>query len=268
MSVDVAPQKDHTWTGDLRLVVHQVRYEQKAFWINKTGAMFTIGFSVIFLIMLGATNGTQTISYLDNITNDQYYVPGFIAYGIMAACFSMLTSNLVTRRETGLLKRLRLTPLPAWALLSAIFLSTAIVALVQAAVLLVIGRFGYGVAFPRAWLAFLIVVVVGIACFTAMGVAISSVIPNQETAGPVTSVAFFVLLFLSGLWFPLPPHSGLETFSTFFPVRHFLTAVRAPFEQQAGMSAWPWHDLGIVAIWGVVAGFIALRKFRWSPHRG
>jgi len=43
VSVDVAPQKDHTWTGDLRLVVHQVRYEQKAFWINKTGAMFTIG---------------------------------------------------------------------------------------------------------------------------------------------------------------------------------------------------------------------------------
>jgi len=76
----VAPTKDHTTRGDLRLVAHQVRYEQKAFWINKTGAMFTIGFSVIFLVMLGATNGTQTISYLGNITNDQYYVPGFIAY--------------------------------------------------------------------------------------------------------------------------------------------------------------------------------------------
>jgi ABC-2 type transport system permease protein len=259
--------RDHTLASDLRLVVHQVRYEQKAFWINKTGAMFTIGFSVIFLIMLGATNGTQTISYLGNITNDQYYVPGFIAYGIMAACFSMLTSNLVTRRETGLLKRLRLTPLPAWALLSSIFLSTAIVAIVQAGVLLVIGRLGYGVAFPSEWWAFLLVLAVGIASFTAMGVALSSVIPNQETAGPVTSVAFFVLLFLSGLWFPLPPHSGLEKFSNFFPVRHFLIAVRAPFEQQPGMTAWPWRDLLIVAAWGAVAAFIALRRFRWSPHR-
>jgi ABC-2 type transport system permease protein len=245
-----------------------VIFEQKAFWINKTGAMFTIGFSVIFLIMLGATNGTETISYLGNITNDQYYVPGFIAYGVMAACFSMLTSNLVTRRETGLLKRLRLTPLPAWTLLSSIFLSTAIVALAQALVLLVIGRFGYGVALPRQWTAFVVVLVVGIACFTAMGVAVSSALPNQETAGPVTSVAFFVLLFLSGLWFPLPPHSGLEKFSSFFPVGHFLNAVRAPFEQQAGVAAWPWRDLGIVALWGLVAAFVALRKFRWSPHRG
>ena len=268
MSVDVVAPKQRIWRRDLRLVIHQVRYEQKAFWINKTGAMFTIGFSVIFLIMLGATNGTQTISYLGNITNDQYYVPGFIAYGIMAACFSMLTSNLVTRRETGLLKRLRLTPLPAWALLTSIFLSTAIVALVQAAVLLVIGRLGYGVAFPRQWLAFLVVLIVGIASFTAMGVAISSLLPNLETAGPVMSVAFFVLLFLSGLWFPLAPGSGLEKFSTFFPVRHFLVAVRAPFEQQTGSSAWPWADLGVVAIWGVVAAIIAVRKFRWSPHRG
>jgi len=96
VSIDVGARRNHTWRGDLRLVVHQVRYEQKAFWINKTGAMFTIGFSVIFLVMLGATNGHQTISYLGNITNDQYYVPGFIAYGIMAACFSMLTSNLVS----------------------------------------------------------------------------------------------------------------------------------------------------------------------------
>ena len=225
MSVDVGREGTTLDAVTFVSCVHQVRYEQKAFWINKTGAMFTIGFSVIFLCMLGATNGTQTISYLDNITNDQYYVPGFIAYGIMAACFSMLDEQPrePTRDRTAQ--------------------ATAPHAIAGVGVALGdLSQYrdrradpGGGVTghrsirlrrghFPR-WLAFLIVVVVGIACFTAMGVAISSVIPNQETAGPVTSVAFFVLLFLSGLWFPLPPHSGLETFSTFFPVRHFLIAV-------------------------------------------
>lgn len=267
MSVITPPRKDHTRTSDLRLVLHQVRYEQKAFWINKVGALFTIGFSVLFLVMLGATNGKQTISYLGNITNDDYYVPGFIAYGIMSACFSMLTVNIVVRRETGLLKRLRLTPLPTWALLVSIFISTAIVAVAQVVVLLLIGRFGYAVPFPREWLAFLFVIAVGIASFTAMGMAISSVIPNQETAGPVTSVAFFVLLFLSGLWFPLQASSGLAKFSNFFPVRHLLLAVRAPFEQQPGVSPWAWHDLGIVVAWGIVAAVVAMRRFRWSPHR-
>jgi len=177
--------------------------------------MFTIGFSVIFLIMLGATNGTQTISYLDNITNDQYYVPGFIAYGIMAACFSMLTSNLVTRRETGLLKRLRLTPLPAWALLSAIFLSTAIVALVRRRC------YWSSVVSVTAW------------PFLARGWRSSSWScgyrvfyrhgrrhqfgdpePGDRRTGDERRL--FCPALLVGLWFPLPPHSVWRRFPRSF----------------------------------------------------
>jgi len=266
-TVDTRESDPKSVKKDLRLVLHQVKYEQMAFWVNRTGAIFTIGFSVLFLVLLGATNGSQTISSLHNITNDQFYVPGFAAYGVMSACFTMLAINLVTRRETGLLKRLRLSPLPTWALLAAIYISTAIVAVSQVAVILVIGRLGYGVQFPTNWLALGLVLVVGIACFTAMGVAISSVIPNQETAGPVMSIAFFLLLFLSGLWFPISPTSGLATFSKFFPVYHLLQAMAAPFQLQPGVSAWAWGDLGIIALWGVGCGLIALRRFRWSPRR-
>ena len=114
--------------ADIRLVAHQVRYEQMAFWINRAGAIFTVGFSVLFLVLLGASAGNSRISYLGNIRLVQYYVPGFVAYGVMAACFDMLATILVVRRETGLLKRLRLSPLPTWVLLVSIFVSTMIVA--------------------------------------------------------------------------------------------------------------------------------------------
>ncbi len=253
--------------GDVRLVAHQVRYEQLAFWLNRVGAIFTVGFSVVFLVLLGASAGDQRIRLLGDIKLVQYYVPAFVAYGVMAACFNMLAINLVVRRETGLLKRLRLSPMPTWALLTSIFVSTAIVALVQVILLLIIGRLGYAVHLPQAWAAFVVVLVVGIASFVAMGVAMSTVIPNQESAGPVTSIVFFVLLFLSGLWFPLAPHSGLAKFANYFPVRHFIVAVFAPFEFKPGPSPWPWHDLLIVAIWGAVSAVVALRRFRWSPQR-
>ena len=252
---------------DLRLVARQVRFEQLAFWLNRVGAAFTIGFSVVFLVMLGATAGTSRVSYLGNIELIQYYVPGFVAYGVMAACFTTLSIILVVRRETGLLKRLRLSPLPAWALLAAIFLSTMIVALVQVIVLLLIGRFGYGVHFPQSVGAFVFALLVGIFSFTAMGVAISTVIPNQDTAGPLTSTVFFVMLFLSGLWFPIKANSGLAKFSSYFPVRHFLIAVLLPFNSVPGTSPWAWHDLLVVGVWGVAAAFIAVRRFRWAPWR-
>jgi ABC-2 type transport system permease protein len=253
--------------GDLRLVVRQVRFEQLAFWLNRLGAVFTIGFSVVFLVMLGATAGNSRVSYLGNIKLVQYYVPGFVAYGVMAACFTTLSIILVVRRETGLLKRLRLSPLPAWALLAAIFASTAIVAVLQVVALLVIGRFGYGVHFPYSPVAFVVALLVGIVSFTAMGVAMSTLIPNQDSAGPLTSTVFFVVLFLSGLWFPLKANSGLAKVSAYFPVRHFLVAVLSPFDRLPGTSPWAWHDLLVVAIWGALSAIVALRRFKWSPRR-
>jgi ABC-2 type transport system permease protein len=251
----------------LRLVAHQVRYEQLSFWVNRVGAVFTVGFSVVFLVLLGSSAGNSRVTYLGNIKLIQYYVPAFVAYGVMAACFTTLAITLVVRRETGLLKRLRLSPLPTSVLLASIFVSTMIVALVQVVLLLLIGRFGYSVPFPPALGALVVVLVVGIASFSAMGVAMSTAIPNQESAGPVTSIVFFVLLFLSGLWFPLSAHSGLAKFSNYFPVRHFLLAVSAPFEAQRGVSPWQWHDLLIVAIWGVVGTVVAIRRFHWAPRR-
>jgi ABC-2 type transport system permease protein len=257
-----------SWLSDGRMVAHQVRYEQIAFWRNRIGAIFTVGFSVVFVVLLGTSAGTSRVAYLGNIRLIQYYVPGFVAYGVMAACFNTLCITLVVRRETGLLKRLRLSPLPTWALLSAIFVSTAVVAMIEVALTLAIGRIAFHVHLPQEAGAFLLTLLVGVVSFTALGVAMSTFVPNQEAAGPVTSVVFFVLLFLSGLWFPLHASSGLAQFSSWFPLRRFIVAVFLSFDSQRGVSPWAWSDLLVVAAWGLAAVVIAARRFRWSPHRG
>jgi ABC-2 type transport system permease protein len=251
--------------SDLRLVGQQIYYEQLSFWLNPIGAVFTIGFPLVFLILLGASAGSSRVKILGNIKLIQYYVPGFVAFGVMSACFTTLAIVLVNRREEGLLKRLRLSPLPAWALLGSVFASTLLVAFVQVIVLLAVGRLGFGVHLPTNIGAFVVAVVVGGLSFTALGAAISTLIPNPDAAGPVTNVVFFVLLFLAGLWFPIKAGSGLAQFSSFFPIRHFIVAVFAPFNP--GASPWAWHDLLIVAIWGVVACAFAVWRFRWAPYR-
>ena len=106
--------------SDLPLVARQVWFEQLSFWLNPIGALMTIAFSVIFLILLGATAGTSTVSAYGHIKLIDYYVAGFCAYGVMAACFTILAISLVNRREMGLLKRLRLSPLPTWMAMSAV----------------------------------------------------------------------------------------------------------------------------------------------------
>jgi ABC-2 type transport system permease protein len=253
--------------GDLRLVARQVYYEQLNFWLNPVAAVFTLGFSVVFLILLGASTGNSHNRTIGGLLVIQYYVPGFIAYGVMATCFNSLSTSLVVRRETGLLKRARLAPLPTWALISAIFLSTLAICLIQVVVLLLIGKFGYHVHFPTNWGAFALALAIGAVSFTALGVAVSTFIPNQEAGGPVVSVVFFVLLFLSGLWYPISPHSGLAQFSSYFPVRHMILAVFAPFDLTRTGSPWAWHDYLVMGIWGVAGVFASFRRWSWSPRR-
>jgi ABC-2 type transport system permease protein len=256
-----------TWASDLRKVASQVRYEQLAFWRNRVGAIFTVGFSVIFVVLLGATAGSSRITYLDGVRLVQYYTVGFVAYGVMAACFSTLCISLVVRRETGLLKRLRLSPLPAWALLAAIFVSTAVVAAAEVVLTLAIARGAFAVEMPRHVGAFVLVLLVGVVSFTALGVAMSTLVSNQEAAGPVTNVVFFVLLFLSGLWYPFKPGSALAQFSSWFPLRRFIEAVYASFGVQRGVSPWAWSDLLVMAVWGLAGVVVAVRRFRWAPWR-
>jgi ABC-2 type transport system permease protein len=76
-----------------------------------------------------------------------------------------------------------------------------------------------------------------------------------------------LLIAFSGLYFAIPPHSGLAQFGNFFPIRHLILAIFAPFNEQAGVSPWAWHDLGVIAIWGVAGAVVALRRWEWAPRR-
>jgi ABC-2 type transport system permease protein len=254
--------------GDLKLVLRQVGYEQLTFWLNPIGAVFTIVFSTVFLLILEATAGHSTVSSLGGIKLIEYYVPGFVAYGIMSSCYNIQAITMVNRREMGLLKRLRLSPAPTSILMSAVFVSSMVIALIQVVLMLALGRFAYGVHGPSHQLPFVLVVVVGMLAFTALGMGMSTLIPNADAAGPVTSIVFFILLAVSGLWFPIPSTSVLAKITDYFPVRRLILAFEDSFNHIPGASPWAWHDLGVIALWGVAGVFVAVRRWEWAPRRG
>ena len=251
----------------LRMAATQLKYEQLAFWRNPLGAGFTVGFSLVFLILLGASGGTSRAGVIGGVRLIQYYVPGFLAYGVMATGFSTLAVNMVFRRQAGLLKRLRLSPLPVPVFLGAIFANILVLCVFQVVLLLAVGRLAYHVQLPHNYAALVVTLAVGVACFSALGMAVSTLLPNEDSAPPVVNIVFFVLLFLSGLWYPINSGSTLARISGYFPVRHLITATFAPFDLRPGVSAWAWGDLEVIAIWGAVAVLVSVRRMRWEPRR-
>ena len=113
------------------IALHQVEFEQKSFWRNPAAAFFAFLFPIIFLVVFATLFkdsrtqvGPVTVSYND------YYIPALVAFGVMGACFTNIAMSISLRRDNGILKRLRGTPLPSWAFIAGVVGSSIIVSIV------------------------------------------------------------------------------------------------------------------------------------------
>lgn len=143
-----------TATNNASLVGRQVGYEQKAFWRNPAAAGFTVIFPLLFLVIFSLTsNSTKIVVGHENghplkVHGIQYFAAGLLAFGLITACYTSLSINLATRRDEGMLKRKRGTPLPAWAFMAGVVGNAMIVGVFLAVVVTAFGRLAYGLNVP------------------------------------------------------------------------------------------------------------------------
>jgi ABC-2 type transport system permease protein len=247
---------------DLGLLWHQIRYEQLSFWRNPQSAFFTFVFPVVIITIFGALfRGGGASSYFDGRTALEYYVPTIAAVSVLGSCYSQLAIVLAMRRQDGILKRVRATPLPAWTYFLGLLAHCIMVSAVDVALIVGIGA-AYGVPLPAHWLAVVMALVLGAASFCALGVAVASLIRNSEAAPPVVQLILFPLVFISGTYLPI--HSGaLNRVSGLLPVRPFNQMLLGSFAQHGGIG---WRNLGVLLAWGLAGALVAIRRFRWSPR--
>jgi hypothetical protein len=99
---------------DLGLVGWQIRYEQRAYWRNRSRGIFTFAFPIMFLVIFASLDKGQHISTRGGIPYDDFFVPGILAYGVIATTFVNLAISTAILRDDGVLKRMQGTPLSRW----------------------------------------------------------------------------------------------------------------------------------------------------------
>jgi ABC-2 type transport system permease protein len=254
----------------LALVGHQFRFDQKAFWRNPAAVGFTVFFPVLLLIIFGTIFGSQNVEIRGGeIDTDTYYVPAIITMAIISSTMQTLAMSLVIAREDGRLKRGRGTPMPPWVFIAGRVGNSIVTAVIMLALLALIGGVAYGVDFPWGRIPdILLVLVIGAASFSCLGIALTAAIPTQDAAAPIVNFLLLPLYFLSGVFIPddqLP--SGIIHFADVFPVRHFFLAFFDAYVP-GGSATIAWNHLLVVAIWGVGGLLLAIRYFRWTPRSG
>jgi ABC-2 type transport system permease protein len=246
----------------VRLFLHQLRSEQLLFWRSREAAFFIFGFPLLLFVLLGSVyngkiNGYPAASVL---------LVGMIGYGAANTAFAGTAITLVNRREYGILKRIRATPLPASVYLMSSLVSSLLVFALETVLLVLVGRVLFGAHLPGQVGTLVVAVLIGTAVFAAIGLAAASLIRSAEGSSAVVNFILLPMAFLSGSFGPTRRYPGfLRAIGDVLPLKYFIELVKAIYLGGHGLLARP-GALGVMAAWTAGGIVVALRRFGWEPR--
>ena len=255
--------------GPAALVGGQLRYAVLDLWRTGVVLIFSFALPLVWLLVIGAVAGNETLDDGAGVRVMQFATPTAIAMGVLYSAYPIVAISLAAAREAGVLKRLRGTPLPAWAYLTGRIGGVVVFALASVGAALAVGVVGFDVRIlDRTLPATVITLVLGIASFAAIGLAVAAVSPTQAFAQAASVATAVTLTFVSGL-FTLGGATPrwLDVVGDVFPLKPFTEMLQEQFDPFSSGSGWHWGRAAVIAGWGVVAALVAARWFGWEPGR-
>ena len=247
----------------MRLFAHELKAQQRLFWRSRELAFFTFMLPVILFFLLGSTYGDDEI---DGVRGADYLLAGMLGYGAVSTTFAGLAILLVVRREQGILKRLRATPLPPSTYLAAVLASIVFVFALETALMLTIGRLSFDTGLPDRWLSLAGALLLGSVTFAALAVGLSGLVRSAEGSSAVVNAIYLPLAFISGAFFSADSFPDfLQALAELFPLAYFIELVRDVMLH--GQRLWEEPTaVAVIAAWGAIGVVAALRYFRWEPR--
>jgi ABC-type multidrug transport system permease subunit len=195
----------------------------------------------------------------------QYITPGLLGWALAAAGMFGASTTLVTWRTKGILRRLRLSPVPIRTVFTARVAVSLGTALVQTALFIGVATLPFfGLKLAHYWWMAIPMVLCGVLAFLAIGMLIGAWAKTQETAQAVTQMVVLPMAFLGGSFFPIDQAPRwLRVVTEIFPLRHLNDGMLKVMARGAGpASVLP--QMGILLGFALVATIIAVRVFRWE----
>ena len=251
-----------------RHVVYQVR----TFARTPIAVFFTIALPLIMLVLFNALFGGNDVDTgSGSWPLSQFYTGGIAAFTAVSATFTNLANVVPIRRDEGVLKRWRGTPLPPWVYIGGLIGSAVALAAAGSLLMISLGVVAYDLDVDAAKVpAAVVTFLVGVLAFAAMGMAVAGLCPSASAASAVANAIILPMAFISDIFIPIESSAPawLDTLGDVLPLKPFAQSFQDCFNPAVDPPAFNWAKLAVVAAWGVAGLLVALRWFRWEPARG
>ncbi|MDQ7065588.1 MAG: amidohydrolase family protein [candidate division KSB1 bacterium] len=231
-------------------LLEAMRSKTALFWNLVFPMFFLFGFAIIF-----GGSDPRRVSYI---------VPGLLTITMISASFFGVSMTMVMQRETGVYRRLRITPVSAATVVLA-HAATAMANLLLSIILqLVAAKVFFNIIIAGSWLDLSLAVLLSGFAFIPLGLMIGSVARDTKTAPAITNVLFFPMMFLSGAAVPFFMLPGwLQTIARFLPATYVVEILQGVMVRGESLSTLG-LPVAILLLSGVLAFLVNALLFRWE----
>jgi ABC-2 type transport system permease protein len=226
--------------------------------------LMPVGLTLIFYVALsGITNDYYPVPGMNHF---EYLLPGVMGYAVIYMGM-MVALSLCEYRDSGLLSRIKTTPVSTWTYLGSLIVANAIIATVQGLVVLLVARIlGFvpqgglvGLLLASLFLALLSVAVVG------LGLLVAAVAKDSGAASGL-SVIFIVPMMMFGALLAVF-NDTTRTIARFTPNYYVSDSLSIIFHQGSLSDPAIWQNLGILAVISLVVIIVGIQFFQRIGYR-
>jgi ABC-2 type transport system permease protein len=241
----------YTWA----LTVSRMRLAMR----NRAFLFFSLIMPIAFLFIYASIFGggnRQAVPYL---------LAEVLALTVMGS-FWGLSVQLVTFREQGILRRFRVTPVGASAMLASSLLSNYFLTLPTIIIEFFLSRWVFHMSGLGNLTSVFVLVTLGTISFASLGLIVASVTNTMQETQVINQIIWFVFLFISGATIPFPIlPSMVQAVAVFLPATYLVSGLQRAMIDHTGVASLGAYMASLVGC-ALIAFLIAAQLFRWDPE--
>lgn len=190
--------------------------------------------------------------------------PMFTAMGIMMVGIFGVGSVIPSDKKTGILRRMRVTPLRSGQFIGGMVLAYLGIVLLIVALMTAIAMLVFKMEMNGDWLSFGVLVLISSMLMIAFGVLIGGWAKNPTQSDIYGQIVFMASLAFSGLWLPraMMPE-WLRDITAFLPLTPIIEGMERIIVEGVALTGLGFQ-LAVIAGWFVVVTLLGIKTFRWE----
>ena len=197
----------------------------------------------------------------------EFMIPGLLMMTMITSVMTGLPRAIAYERDVGTLSGFLVAPIHRVSIIGGKILGHVIQGLIQGVSSLILAILLFGITIHGNILWVLLTLFLGVFSFVGLGIVLTSVAEDEQTASMIMMTLTMPMLFLSGIFFPIQMMPGfMQTIAYWLPFTYAIDAIRRIMIFGVALTA-VGVDMLVMISFGVVMLLIAIPTFNRAMTR-